>query len=190
MPLVQRGEPHFRHTTKPQPKFLTQLWGPMRMLPAHVTFRQRRRDRAYPDRTCARWYAREVDLVALHKAALTAVVPSAPEPAGVMDASGVPNSGKKTSGRARFWNGRQRRTETGLESSARAWLDIPGNGADGLSVAQTPPTREAINPEATRLAGYREPWPRVVSAHALGGLPSVVTDGDDRTQTFIAGVRS
>jgi hypothetical protein len=71
-----------------------------------------------------------------------------------------------------------------------AGLALTGHGAYGLSVAPTPPTSEAITPEATRIAGDLEPWSRVVSAHDGGSLHDVVTDGDDRQQQFIGGGRS
>jgi hypothetical protein len=67
------------------------------------------------------------------------VIPPAHEQALVLEASLVPQSGKKTYGLDRFSNGSHRRTETGLEISALAWLDITNHGAYCLSVAQTPP---------------------------------------------------
>lgn len=190
MPLFQRVLTHFSQTKKPQQKFLTHLLGLMLMLPGHVTFRHLSRYSPYHERTFSRWYARDVDVVSLNKAAITAVVPSEHEQALVMDASFVPKSGKKTYGLDRFWNGSHSRTEKGLEISALAWFDITGHCAYCLSVDQTPPTREAIHPEATRIDGYLEPLTRVVSAHDLGFLHDVVTDGYDSTQKFIAGVRS
>ena len=71
-----------------------------------------------------------------------------------------------------------------------AWLDITGHCAYCLSVEQTPPTSDAINPEATRIDGYLEPLSRVVSEHDLGSLHYVVTDGYYSTQKCIGGVRS
>ena len=71
-----------------------------------------------------------------------------------------------------------------------AWLDITGNCAYCLSVEPTSPTSAAINPEATRIDGYLEPWRRVVSAHDLGSLRYVVTAGYDSKQKCIGGVRS
>ena len=190
MPLLQSVLTHFGQTKKPQQKFLTQLLGGMLMLPGHATFRHLRRYSPSHERTFARWYARDVDFVSLNKAAITAVVPAEHEQALVLDASFMPKSGKKTSGLDRFWNGSHCRTERGLEISALAWLDIPGHCAYCLSVEQTPPTSEAINPEATRIDGDLEPLTRVVSAHDLGFLHDVVTDGYDSQQKFMSGVRS
>jgi hypothetical protein len=107
-----------------------------------------------------------------------------------MDASVVPKSGKETSGLDHFWTGCHSRTEKGLEISALAWLAITGHGAYCLSVEPTPPTSDAINPEATRIDGSLEPLSRVVAAHDVGSLHDVVTDGYDSQQQFIGGVRS
>ena len=190
MPLFQSVLTRLSQTKKPQQKFLMHRLGLMRMLPGHATFRNLSRYSPYHERTFARWYARDVDVVSLNKAAITAVVPSEHEQALVMDASFVPKSGKKTYGLDRFWNGSHSRTEKGLEISALAWLDSTGNGAYGLSVDQTPPTGEASDPEVTRIEGYLEQLTRVVSAHDLGFLHYVVTDGYDSKQKFISGVRS
>lgn len=111
MPLFQSVLPRFSQTKTPQPKFLTHLLGRMLMLPGHATFRHRSRYSPYHERTCSRWYARDVVCVSLNKAAITAVVPSAHEQALVMDARFVPKSGKKTYGLDRFWNGSHSLTE-------------------------------------------------------------------------------
>jgi hypothetical protein len=66
------------------------------MLPGHATFRNLRRDRAYHERTLARWYAKALDVVSLNQAAITRVTPLAHEPALVIDASFVPKRGQQT----------------------------------------------------------------------------------------------
>jgi hypothetical protein len=190
MPLLQSVLTRLSQTKKPQQKFLTHLLRLMLRLPGHPTFRNLSRYSPYPERTLARWYARDFDFVSLNKAAITAVVPSEPEQALVIDTSFVPKSGKKTYGLDHFWNGSHSRTEKGLEISALAWLDLTGNSAYCLSVEQTPPTSDAINPEATRIDGYLEQLSRVVSAHDLGSLHYMVTDGDYSQQKCIGGVRS
>jgi hypothetical protein len=190
MPLFQSVLTRLSQTKKPQQKFLMHLLGLMLMLPGHATFRNLSRYSPYHERTFARWYARAVDFVSLNKAAITAVVPSEHEQALVMDASFVPKSGKKTYGLDRFWNGTHSRTEKGLEISALAWLDITGNCAYCLSVDQTPAMGEASDPAATRIDGYLAQLTRVVSAHDLGFLHYVVTDGYYSKQKFIRGVRS
>ena len=190
MRLLQSILPRDHHTKKPQRKFLTHLFGLLLMLPGHMTFRNLSRYSPYHEKTCARWYARGFDCVALNKAAITAVVPPEPAQALVMDASFVPKSGKATYGLDRFWNGRHRRTEKGVEISALAWLDITDNCAYCLSAAQTPPADKAPDAEATRIAVSLAPLARVVSAYHLRHLRNVSTEGYDSTQTFFRGVRA
>jgi hypothetical protein len=120
MPLLQHVLTRFSQTKKPRQKFLTHLLGLMLRLPGHATFRHLSRYRPYHERTFARWYARDFDVVSRNKAAITAVVPTEHEQALVMDASFVPTSGKKPYGLDHFWNGCPSRTEQGLEISALA----------------------------------------------------------------------
>lgn len=158
------------------------------MLPGHATFRNLRRYSSYDERTFARWYARDFDFVSLNKAAITPVIPPEHEQALVIEASFVPKSGKKTYGLDRFWNGSHSCTEKGLEISTLAWLDITDNCAYSLSVDQTPPTDKTIDSEATRIDHYLAQLARVISAHDLGHLRYVITDGYDSTQKFRSGV--
>ena len=160
------------------------------MLPGHATCRHLRRYRSYHARTLSRWYARDVDVVSLNQAAIIPVIPPAHAQALGIDASFVPNSGQQTDGLDRFWNGSHRRTDKGLEISALAWLDITANGASCRSAAQTPPADKTTDTEATRIDVSLAQWARVVSAHHLRHRRSVITDGDDRTQKVLRGVRA
>ena len=178
-----------QQTQKPQHKCLTPLLGLLLMLPGHATLRKLSRYSPYHAKTFARWYARGFDFGSLTQAAITTVIPERPEQALVSDASFVPKSGKHPYGLDRFWNGSHSRTEKGLESSALAWLAGTDNCAYGLSVAQTPPTGQSPDLEATRLDVSRDPLPRVVSAHALGSLRYVVSDGYDSKQKLLSGVQ-
>jgi hypothetical protein len=94
------------------------------MLLGHATLRNLSRYSAYHERTFARWYARDFDLVSLNQAAIIRVIPPAHEQALVIDASFVPQSGKKTSGLDRFWNGRHSRTEKGQAMMSRHTGDL------------------------------------------------------------------
>jgi hypothetical protein len=130
-----------------------------------------------------------LDWSALHKAAITAVVPPEQDQALVMDARFVPKSGQHTDGLDRFWNGSPSRAEQGLEISTLAWLDSTDHGAYSLSVAQTPPRASTSEPEATRMEVSCDQLSRVVQAHDLRFLRYVVTDGAYSQQQFVAGVR-
>ena len=190
MRLLQSVLPGLSQTKQPQRKLLTHLLGWLLMLPGHATFRNLSRYSSYDERTFARWYAQEFDFVSLNKAAITHVTPPEQEQALVIDASFVPKSGQKTYGLDRFWNGRHGRSDKGLEISALAWLDITANGAYALSIEQTPPTSAATDPETTRIDVYLAQLTRVVSAHDLSHLRSVITDGYDSKQKFITGVQA
>jgi DDE superfamily endonuclease len=189
MRLLQRVLPTVRQTKKPQQQFVAHLLRLLRMLPGHAPFRNLSRYSAYHERTFARWYARDCDVVSLNKAAITQVIPPEHEPALVIDASFVPNSGKKTYGLDRFWNGSHSRTEKGLEISTLAWLDMTENCAYCLSVEQPPPTDKTTDAEATRMDIYREQLAHVVSEHQLSHLRYVVTDGYYSKQKCTEGVR-
>ena len=123
------------------------------MLPGHATFRNLSRYSAYHDRTFARWYARDFDFVSLHQAALTQVSPPDHAQALGIAASFLPNSGKKTYGLDRCWNGRHSRTDKGVAIATLAWRDISDHCAYGLSAAQPPPADKPTNAEATRIEG-------------------------------------
>ena len=159
-------------------------------LPGHATFRHLRRYRSSDERTFARGYAKEFDVVSLNKAAIPPVTPPEHEHALVIDASFVPTRGQKTDGLERCGNGRHGRSEKGLDISALAWLDLTANCAYALSVEQTPPPSEATAPETTRLEGYPDQLTRVVSAQDLRHLRDVSTAGYDSKQTFINGVQA
>jgi hypothetical protein len=190
MRLLQSVLPTLRQTKKPQQKFVAHLLGLLLMLPGHATFRNLSRYSAYHERTFARWYARDFDFVSLNKAAIIHVIPPEHDQALVIDASFVPKSGQKTYGLDRFWNGSHRRTETGLEISALAWLDITDNCAYCLSADQTPPADKTPGAEATRIDVYLEQLARVVSEHQLRHLHYIITDGYYSKQKFLGGVRA
>jgi DDE superfamily endonuclease len=188
--LLQSVLPSASQTKKPQQKFVAHLLRLLLMLPGHATFRNLSRYSSYHERTFARWYARDFDFVSLNKAAIAQGLPPEHAQALVIDASFIPQSGKKTSGLDRFWNGSHGRSEKGLEISTLAWLDITDNCAYCLSVEQTPPTDKTTDAEATRLDVYLEQLARVVSAYHLRHLRYVITDGYYSKQKFTGGVRA
>lgn len=190
MQLLESVLRHLKDIKKPQRTFVSQVLRVLLLLPGHATFRNLSRYSAYHERTLARWYGRDLDFVALNKAAITAVVPPEHEQALVMDASFVPKSGKHTYGLDRFWNGSHSRAEKGLEISTLAWLDLTDHCAYSLSVEQTPPSATTSAPEATRMDVYVDQLRRVVKAHDLRFLRYVVTDGAYSKQKFVTGVRS
>jgi hypothetical protein len=175
-------------TKKPQRKFVAHLLGLLLMLPGHATFRNLSRYSPYHERTFSRWYDRPFDWVSLNKAAITAVVPPEHDPALAIDASFVPKSGKQTYGLDRFWHGGHSRAEKGLELSTVAWVDSTANCADCLSVEQTPPSGETSDPGATRIDTYLDQLPRLVTAHDLSALRSLIANGAYSRKKFVTGV--
>jgi hypothetical protein len=155
-----------------------------------VTFRHRSRYRSYQAKPCARWYARGFDVVALTKAAITEVIPTAPAQAFVMEARLVSKSGPQTYGLERCGNGPHSRAEKGLAISALGGLDIPDNCAYILSVEHPPPTPPEADEEQTRIDPSWAQLLRVVQPPDLSPRPSVITDGYDSKTPFIAGVRA
>jgi hypothetical protein len=100
MRLLQNVLHSLKKTKKPQYKFVTHLVGLMLMLPGHATLRKMSRYSPSHERTFSRGYGRGFDWGLLNQAAITAVVPPAPEQALVMEASFVPKSGKHPYGPA------------------------------------------------------------------------------------------
>jgi hypothetical protein len=158
MRLLQSVLPGCSQPQQPQQKFVAQLLRLLLMFPGHATFRHLRRYSSYHARTVARWYARDGDVVSRNQAAIMHGSPPEHAPALVIDASVVPRRGKQTSGLDRFWNGSHSRSETGLEISAMAWLDITANCAAGLRVEQPPQQTRPVRGDAYRcLAGATGP---------------------------------
>ena len=120
MRLLQRVLATLPPTKKPQRTFIVPLLGLRRMRPGHATFRHLSRYRSSHERPFCRWYDRDVDLVALNKAAMTHVMAPEHQQALVVDASLIPKRGSPTDGLDRFWHSRQRRREKGLDVSAVA----------------------------------------------------------------------
>jgi hypothetical protein len=162
MRLPQSVLSRLKQTKKPQRQFVAHLLG--LLLPGQATCRHRSRDSPYHERTCARWYAPDVDWGSLHKTAITGGVPAEPEQALGIAASGVPNSGTHTSGLERCWNGSHRHTAKGRAISTLAWLARTAHCASCLRVAQTPPSPAPSAPEATRREVSLAPRSRVVTA--------------------------
>jgi len=176
-------------TTLPRPPrpLLCPLLRVRRRRPGPVTCRHVSRDRPDPAHTGARPCATSVAVVALHKAALTPVVPPDPAQARGLEARLVPNSGPRTDGLARFWNGAHSRPEPGLAIAPLGWREGTDHGADALRLDQSPPTGPAPDPERTRLARYRDQGARSVQPPALSPLRDVGAEGSDRTHTGLAG---
>jgi hypothetical protein len=90
-------------------------------MPGHVTFRTLSRSSPYHEKTFARWFARDGDVVSLNRAAIVEVVPQSHEHILACAPSFVPKSGQRTYGLDRFWHGAHSRAEKGLEIATLVW---------------------------------------------------------------------
>ena len=187
MRLFDRVLIRVQNPQKPQQKFLCHVMRLMLLLPGRVTFRPLSRDRPYHEKTFARWCARDVDVVSLHRAAIVEVVPQSHEHVLAFDPSFVPKSGKRTSGLDLFWNGAHRRAEKGVEIATLAWIDVTHNSAYTLSVEQTSraPHRSA---EETRIDADLAHIARVVTTQPLQALTDLAVDGYCSTKKFVDGI--
>jgi|RhiMetdeSRZDD1v2_1073273.scaffolds.fasta_scaffold59941_2 hypothetical protein len=103
-PLVS-GLTGLNNTSPVRCRFLCHLLGGLLLLPGRATFRNLRRSSPDHEKTFSRWFAKEFDWVSLHRAALMQGVPAEHEHVLAFDPSFVPQSGHRTSGLDRVWNG-------------------------------------------------------------------------------------
>jgi hypothetical protein len=150
-PLVS-GLTGLNNTSPVRYRFLCHLLGGLLLLPGRATFRNLRRSSPDHEKTFSRWFANEFDWVSLHRAALMQGVPAEHEHVLAFDPSFVPQSGHRTSGLDRVWNGPPSRAEQGLEIGGLAWVEVTANTAYALRVEQTPPAPRA-DPAQSRLDG-------------------------------------
>lgn len=107
----------------------------------------------------------------------------------VIDASFVPKSGKATYGLDRFYNGKARRAERGLEISMIAVVDVEQAIGYSLSVQQTPatPTEDEPAGERTRVDDYLDHL-RATRAAFPAAVRYLVGDGFYSKLKWVKGV--
>ena len=159
----------------------------MLMLPGRITFRQLSRYRPYHEKTFARWFARDVDVVRRNRAALVEVVPPSHEHVRAFDPSFVPTSGQHSYGLDMFWNGAQSRAAQGLEIATLAWVDVTQTSAYTRSVEQTSPAPPR-DTEDTRIDASRSPMARVVTTQPLQALQYLAVDGSCSHKKCVDGI--
>ena len=174
-------------TKQPQQKFLCHVMRLLLLLPGHVTFRHLSRYSAYHEKTFARWFARDFDVVSLNHAAIVETVAPSHEHVLAFDPSFVSKSGQRTYGLDMFWNGAHSRAAKGLEIATLAWVDVTYNSAYALSVEQTPPAQSS-DAEQTRIDTYLSQIAGVVTTQPLQPLKYLVVDGYCSQQKFVDGI--
>lgn len=160
MRLFERVRIRVQHLKKPQQKCLCPLRRLRLMRPGRMTCRHLSRYSPSQEKTFARCFARDVDVVSLNHAAMVDVVPHSHEHVLALDPSVVPTSGTHTYGLDLFWNGTHSRAERGLEMATRAWIAVTHNRAYTRSVEQT-------HVEGPRW--HTERYGRCERVHASGG---------------------
>jgi hypothetical protein len=155
--------------------------------PGRLTFRQWSRDRPSHETTVARWFARDVDVVRLNRAALVAVVPPSPEHVLACEPSVGPNSGTHRYGLDMFWTGAHRRAEQGVARATLAWVEVTPHRAYTRRVAQTAPAPHR-DPEGPRIEASLSPLARVVTTPPLPALTYLAVDGDFSHKPCVAGL--
>jgi len=123
---------------KPQRQFFLALMTTLMCFRGKANFRNLSRYSDYNEKTYSRWFRRDFDFVDFNKISLAEISNSDNTLIAAIDCSFVNKSGKQTYGLDKFYNGKQGKTETGLEISTLAIVDINYNTAYNFSTRQTP----------------------------------------------------
>ena len=134
-----------------QTRFLQALLSVWLAIPGRLNATNFSRYSGWSERTVRRWFHRPLPWLQLTLVQML-VQCAALDPRWVLviDASFIPKSGKRTEGRGSFWNGCQRRAETGLELSCIALMSWGSHHVFPISVKQTRPKTD----KADRLTQY------------------------------------
>ena len=124
---------------KPQRDFLLTLYPTILAVRGKVNFRNLSRYSDLSEKTYSRQFAQSFDSVCFNRQLIDAAIGRESERILAFDPSFIIKSGKKTYGRAFFWNGSHSRVEKGLEISAFAVVDMARHTGFTLSVRQTDP---------------------------------------------------
>jgi hypothetical protein len=142
--------------TKPQRKFLLNLFTTILALRGKVNFRNLSRYSDLSARTYARQFDPFFDYIDLNRALIDQVVPADRPRLLVFDPCFIPKAGKHTPELAYFWHGCHGRAEKGLEISAFSIVDLEHNTGYALSVQQTPAPVEERADDETLIDAYLE----------------------------------
>ena len=148
--------------TKPQRKFLLNLFTTILALRGKVNFRNLSRYSPLSARTYARQFDQPFDFIGLNRALIDQVLPTDRPRLLVFDPCFIPKAGKHTPELAYFWHGSHGRAEKGLEISAFSLVDLVQNTGYALSGQQTPAPVEGRADDATLIDAYLDHLHRVV----------------------------
>ena len=142
--------------TKPQQKFLLNLFVALLATHSRINFLNLSRHSSLNEKTYRRGFRRHFDFVRFNQEAIKNGIAQKSKKAFAQDASFSKKSGKKTFGLDKFWNGCASRSEKGLEVSLISIVDLSRNQSFALSAEQTPslPDLKLKQREASRIDFY------------------------------------
>ena len=161
-----------------QTRFLHALMSVWLAIPGRLNAANFSRQSGWNEKTVRRWFHRPLPWLKLQLTLVQMLV---------IDASFIPKSGTRTEGRGSFWNGCQRRAETGLELSCIALISWGSHHVFPISVKQTRPKTD----KADRLTQDLSQLRAVFRAHRgwfRQHVRAVVTDGQYAKKMFMEGV--
>ena len=122
---------------KPQQSFMEELFRVLGIFVGKANFRNLSRYCSLHEKTFARWSRREFDYLDFNKQLLNSEGVLSGERIAALDASFLSKAGKKTEGLGSFWNGKNSKSENGLEISLLSIVDLHSNTAYALNARQT-----------------------------------------------------
>jgi len=127
-----------------QKKFMVILFSTILLVYGKVNFTNLGRYSSLSEKTYRRHFLKGFDFPEFHKYFINQALNHERTLIAVIDCSFIPKSGKKTEGKASFYNGVAGRPEEGLEISVIAVVEVETHLSYSLSVQQTPwrPTTE------------------------------------------------
>jgi hypothetical protein len=134
-----------------QRQFIVVVLTSLMCLRGKANFRNLSRYSDYHEKTYSRGFRRDFDFVKFNPFGLSQINLSGQTLIAAMDCSFISKSGKQTYGLDQFYHGSLSKTETGLEISTLAVVDVTYNTAYNLSTRQTPALTQ---PDETRVDQY------------------------------------
>ena len=137
-----------------QKKFMVILFSTILLVYGKVNFTNLSRYSFLSEKTYRRHFFKSFDFPEFNKAFINQALDHERTLIAVIDCSFIPKSGKKTEGKASFYNGVQSRPEEGLEISVISVVEVETHSSYSLSVQQTPwrpPTELPKNPITTKV---------------------------------------
>jgi len=175
--------------TKPQRKFLLNLFTTILALRGKVNFRNLSRYSDLSARTFARQFDQVFDFIGFNRALIDAAIPVERPRLLVFDPCFIPKAGKHTPERAYFWHGCHGRAEKGLEVSAFSVVDLEHNTGYSLSVQQTPAPVDGRAEDETLIDAYLAHL-RTVAPYLHSDETHLGVDGQFANKKWLNGVEA